>query len=56
MSESADDWQVEEIRKGLAEADAGDFATEEEMARIIAKWARRNKGEQSNGFSDSNDD
>lgn len=31
-------WQVAEIRKSLAEADAGDFATEEEMQAIDAKW------------------
>ena len=33
------EWQVAEIRKGLAEADAGDFASEEEVEAAFAKWA-----------------
>lgn len=32
-------WQVAEIKKALQEADAGDFATEEEMAVLDAKWS-----------------
>lgn len=35
------EWQVEEIKKGLAEADAGDFASDEEVAKTIAKLTRR---------------
>ena len=31
-------WQVAEIKKGLLEADAGDFATDEENAALDAKW------------------
>ena len=31
-------WQIAEIKKGLAEADAGDFATDEEMQALNAKW------------------
>ena len=31
-------WQIAEIKKGLAEADAGDFATDEEMQALDAKW------------------
>ncbi len=34
-------WQVAEIQKGLAEADAGDFATDEEIAAMDAKWGYR---------------
>ena len=34
-------WQVAEIKKGLLEADAGDFATDEEMAALDAKWGYR---------------
>ncbi len=30
-------WQIEEIRQGLAEADAGDFATEEEVSAVFAR-------------------
>ncbi len=33
-------WQIAEIKKGLAEADAGDFATEEELEALKAKWSR----------------
>ena len=31
-------WQVAEIEQALREADAGDFATEEEMTALDAKW------------------
>ena len=31
-------WQVAEIKQALAEADAGDFATDEDMAALDAKW------------------
>ena len=31
-------WQITEIRKGIAEADAEDFATDEEMQELNAKW------------------
>ena len=34
-------WQIEEIYKGLDEADLGDFATETEVKRVAKKWARR---------------
>ena len=34
-------WQVAEIKKGLAEADAGDFASDEENAALDAKWGYR---------------
>ena len=34
-------WQVAEIKKGLAEADAGDFASDEENAALDAKWEYR---------------
>ena len=32
-------WQIGEIQKGLAEADAGDFAAEEEVEATFAKWS-----------------
>ena len=38
---SVNEWQINEIKKGLAEADAGDFATEEEVQRVMKKWTRR---------------
>lgn len=34
-------WQVAEIKKGVEEADAGDFATDEENAALNAKWGYR---------------
>jgi len=30
-------WQIAEIEAGVAEADAGDFATEEEVQTVFAK-------------------
>ena len=34
-------WQVAEIKKGLLEADAGDFVADEEMTALDAKWGYR---------------
>jgi predicted transcriptional regulator len=31
-------WQVAEIRQALAEADAGDFAKEQEVEQVRSKW------------------
>ncbi len=33
-------WQIEEIEKAIAEADAGDFVPEDEMERFFDKWTR----------------
>jgi predicted transcriptional regulator len=30
-------WQIEEIQSGIAEADAGDFATEEEVSAVFTR-------------------
>jgi len=38
---SVNEWQIGEIKKGMAEADAGDFATDEEMQRTIRRLTRR---------------
>jgi RHH-type transcriptional regulator, rel operon repressor / antitoxin RelB len=35
------DWQIEEIKKGLAEADRGDFASDKDVERTIKKCTRR---------------
>jgi RHH-type rel operon transcriptional repressor/antitoxin RelB len=32
-------WQIGEIEKGIAEADAGEFASDEELAAFFAKWS-----------------
>jgi predicted transcriptional regulator len=33
-------WQVDEIKKAIAEADAGDFASDQEVEELFAKWTR----------------
>ena len=35
----SNEWQVAESQAALAEADAGDFATEAELAAFMARWA-----------------
>jgi RHH-type transcriptional regulator, rel operon repressor / antitoxin RelB len=35
------EWQIEEIRKALGEADRGEFATPQEVQRTMKKWTRR---------------
>jgi predicted transcriptional regulator len=34
------EWQLAEIEAGLAEADRGDFANDDELARVVAKYVR----------------
>jgi predicted transcriptional regulator len=34
-----EDWQIEEIKQGLKEADAGDFESEEEFAKIVNRYS-----------------
>ena len=34
-------WQIEETKKGLAEAEHGDFASDTDVERTIRKWTRR---------------
>jgi len=35
-------WQVEEIKAGIREADAGDFATDDEVAALFTKLTDAN--------------
>jgi RHH-type rel operon transcriptional repressor/antitoxin RelB len=35
------DWQTEEIKAGLKEADAGDFAKADDVRNVLSKWRRR---------------
>ena len=35
------EWQIEEIKKAIQQADAGDFATDEEIEGMFKKWAKR---------------
>ena len=37
-------WQIEEIKRGLAEADAGEFATDAEVETTFRKWRPENGG------------
>jgi RHH-type rel operon transcriptional repressor/antitoxin RelB len=32
------DWQIAEIKKGIAEADRGDFASDADVERTVRKW------------------
>ncbi|NET24183.1 hypothetical protein [Okeania sp. SIO1I7] len=32
------EWQVEHIKEGLRQADAGEFASDEEVAAALARW------------------
>jgi predicted transcriptional regulator len=34
-------WQIDEIHKGVEEAERGEFASEREVKRVAKKWARR---------------
>lgn len=36
-----EEWRIREIEAGLAEAEAGEFATPEEFGRVIGKFALR---------------
>lgn len=33
-------WQIEETRDALAEADRGDFASDMDVQKVLKKWAR----------------
>lgn len=35
------DWQISEIKKGMAEADRGEFASDEDVERTVRKWTSR---------------
>jgi predicted transcriptional regulator len=35
------DWQIKEIRAGLREADAGEFASDAEVEAVFSKWRAR---------------
>jgi predicted transcriptional regulator len=34
-------WQIDETKKALEEADRGDFASETDVTRTLKKWTRR---------------
>jgi predicted transcriptional regulator len=33
-------WQIAEIKKGLDEADRGEFASDEEVEQVLKRWTR----------------
>ena len=33
------EWQIKELQDALGEADAGDFASEEEVRAVMKKWS-----------------
>ncbi len=35
------EWQIAEIKAAIKEADAGDFATNAEVAAVVKKWRAR---------------
>jgi predicted transcriptional regulator len=35
------EWQIEETKKAIIEADCGDFASDKEVQQTIKKWTRR---------------
>ena len=37
---ASETWQIEEIKRGLAEADAGEFATDAEVEATFENWHR----------------
>ncbi len=38
---SLNEWQIEEIKKGIEEADRGEFATDKQVEKIMRKWTGR---------------
>jgi RHH-type transcriptional regulator, rel operon repressor / antitoxin RelB len=38
---SLNDWQIEEIKKAVTEADRGDFASDKDVERMVKKWTHR---------------
>ena len=36
----ANEWQVAEVEAGICEADAGEFATDDDVAATFARWRR----------------
>ena len=35
------DWQIEEIKKAIGEADRGEFASDSDIERTVRKWTSR---------------
>lgn len=37
---SREEWQLAEIEAGIAEADRGEFASDDDVARVVAKYVK----------------
>jgi RHH-type transcriptional regulator, rel operon repressor / antitoxin RelB len=37
------EWQIEEVKKSLEEADRGEFATDGEVQRVMDRWTGRRR-------------
>jgi RHH-type rel operon transcriptional repressor/antitoxin RelB len=38
---SVNEWQIDEIKKAIAAADRGEFASEKEVEQRLKRWTRR---------------
>ncbi|MFY9676763.1 MAG: hypothetical protein WB817_13500 [Terriglobales bacterium] len=38
LSQSVEEWQIEQIKAGIAEADRGEFATDEEVEETVRRF------------------
>jgi RHH-type rel operon transcriptional repressor/antitoxin RelB len=38
---SVNEWQIAEIKKAIASADRGEFASEEQVQQTLKRWTRR---------------
>lgn len=38
---SVNEWQIAEIKKAIASADRGEFATEQQVQQTLKRWTRR---------------
>jgi predicted transcriptional regulator len=40
-----EEWRIEEIKKGLAEADRREFASDEEVEQVLNRWTPASYGQ-----------
>jgi RHH-type transcriptional regulator, rel operon repressor / antitoxin RelB len=38
---SLNEWQIREIQRSLGEAERGDFASDQDVLKVVGKWTRR---------------
>jgi len=39
MNEALSTWQIDEIKKGIEEADRGEFASDREVQKVLKNWS-----------------